>query len=422
MDPPATTTHPAPKPKPSKPKPTTAETTGPISGPPKHTSSTVPRSSSLNPSATSTTLDPSPTSTPSPASSQNGLTTPAIAGIAAAGGLIVLFILSVIICKKRRARQYAKRNHGYDPSRDPINPNDVLPLENKFDQRTQPLGQGDSGIVAYPLAVRNSDQDTKNDLSLTGQSPRQQPAQQAGHQEYQHYEDHIQSHFAPESPGLAHRGLVASAGAPGERAQLPTPISTNSSPSLDNPRSPPLMSPSQRAQQQYLVQGSMSSGSPRSHMQHQPRADTRPSQENMVVNDMGNQFILQSNNSAYAPSGSGSPNSLGSQQRRGPPGPNNQGSPYSSPRQGPSHPSPRQQHMQYQPPQPYPQQPIPQQPYSQYPPQSRPIYGTGQSPSMIPQQRPAYPGGGQMRSPPMGPRGPGYAQVAPSPSANYSPY
>ncbi|KAG0353806.1 hypothetical protein BC939DRAFT_480773 [Gamsiella multidivaricata] len=425
--------------------------------------------------ATSTTTGTlGPSSTAAPGASTGGLSTPAIAGIAV-GGLVVLFLLSIFLCKKRRAHMYAKRDYSHDPSRDPINPNDVFPLENKYDQRTLPPSEGhdDLDAITYPLTLRAGGNDQR-----PGQTQQAQHTQQ---QDYPTYDEHIQSHFSPESPNLQPRGSPVGGppGAPGGQAHIPAPILIN--PLNDNPPRSPNQQNSPRV---------MSPLSPRSHQQP-------PGPDSVFVNDMGNQFVLEDNgnngrqnyndpnfgnninnsterlrdsfddgsvvqsehsyrrpprksqdsnvgggypvHSPSAPyfnhgSGPASPNGPGPQQRGARPGPpNSNSSAYSSPRQGPSHPSPRPSHAQYQPPQPYsPQQPYPQQPgYPQHPQQPRPMYGPGPaSPPAFAQQRPNnYP----VRSPPMGPRGPGgypqggppgYSQPSPNfsqPSPNYRP-
>ncbi|KAF9353859.1 hypothetical protein BGX26_008385 [Mortierella sp. AD094] len=456
MDP----TTPAPKPKP-KPTQTTSKGPAPPPPPPKVTSSgnhsstghaSSPTSTSSSATSTSSgALGPSQSAQPNPTNTdKSGLSTPAIAGIAAAGGLIVLFILSILICKKRRSRQYAKRNFGHDPSRDPIDPNDMFPPDDKYNQSNSsphspppPPPNNDSGFIAYPLAVRGADQqrDTKPGLIDSDQDPRNQ-------HEYQHYGDHIQSHFNPESPQLGTHATAVN------RAHILPPLSINQSSS--NTGSPSPMSPSQRAQlnsqQQNNSQGSNSPRSPRSHLQQHP-LDSRSGPDSFIINDMGNQFVLQNGNISPSrqimdrgrdsvdqegsvvqsdisyrqpprksqessvigmggqhPSSQpgpyyGPPGSSSSQQRNVGPGPNNNGgSPYSSPRNGPTHHSPGPSLMQYQ----------PQQSYQQYPPQAGPMYN--------PQQRPPYPGRGPARSPPPGgQRGPGYPQPNPNyrPHANY---
>ncbi|KAG0000665.1 hypothetical protein BGZ79_005623 [Entomortierella chlamydospora] len=436
----------------SKPKSTKTTTASKATATSKVTSSATHSStqhvSSSSSASTSTisssgTLGPSPSAQPeSTNADKSGLSTPAIAGIAAAGGLIVLFILSIFICKKRRAHQYAKRDFGYDPNRDPIDPNDMFSPDNKYDQSNSsphsrpPPPHNGSEFVTYPLAVLGADQqrDTKPRLADSDQDPRNQ-------YEHQHHGDHIQSHFNPESPDLRTHPVV---GTPNSRAPTLPPLSTTQSSS--NTGSSPPMSPSQRAklnnQRQNNSQGSNSPRSPRSHLQQHP-LDSRSEPESFVVNDMGNQFVLQNGNTSPSRQvmdrgrggvdqegslrqpdisyrqlpmmnqessviGMGSqnpspqpgpyyrpPGSPSIQQRNVGTGPNNiGGSPYSSPRNGPMHYSSGSPLMQYQ-----------------YPPQVGPMYS--------PQQRPPYPGGGPVRSPPLGAqRGPGYAQANP----NYRPY
>ncbi|KAF9116932.1 hypothetical protein BGX27_008080 [Mortierella sp. AM989] len=418
-----------------KPKPKPTETTSKAPAPKPTTKPITTTSKRTSSSATTVTTVTSGTSSPSPLAqpeidAKGGLPTSAIAGIAA-GSLIILFILSVIICKKRRAHQYAKRNFGYDPSRDPIDPNEVYPSENKFSQ-IAPSTQDDSGFISYPLSVRGADRDTKPDLPDTNLNQRTQQ------NEYQHYEDHIQSHFSPESPQLANRGPVVSAGVSSSRAHPPAPLSTN-----QFINSPPML-PSQRAQfhgQQQNSQGPMSPLSPRLHLP----LDTRSGQDTKVFNDMGNQFVLQSNNdssghqnmehgrhnqdgsiiqselsyhktprksqeSSVVGVGGHNPSSQpgryynhsespSTQQRGGRTG-HNGGSPYSSQHSGPSPLSPRSQPLQYQP-----QQQQQQQQYSQYP-SPGPVYN--------PQQHSSYPSEGPVRSPPVGPRGPGYSEPNPN--------
>ncbi|KAF9100975.1 hypothetical protein BGX29_006104 [Mortierella sp. GBA35] len=503
MDPnPTTTTTVAPKP---KPKPTTtAGQTSTATAPPKKPSSVI-NSNSASSSISATTATISPTASPD-ASSSGGLPVGAIAGIAAGGALILMFILSIFVCKKRRVRQYAARPSGHDPSRDPIDPNEVLPPENKYDQRTPTLAHNsaiagalgsnrsgnsrdnDSGFISYPLALRGVSEDKAREMARH-QDPRTEQTQQALQQEYSHYEDHIQSHYAPESPDMKPASLrpgpdpasPTTGGLSQNRAHpLPTPISTNN-PSIDLSRnSPAPMSPSQRGfqqqqqqQQQYRQEPSPLSPRSRPQQQHQqqqgayPLSPTSPrGQGAVIVNDMGNEFVIQSSNnsrrdsfdqegsvvqselsyrrglpprksqesnlagsgSQYPAAGIPSPMSLGPQ-RGGPGGRPGQGPPsgpgsnstFSSPRQGPSgypsppvHPSqyPSSQH-QYQPPPLGHQQQQQQQPYQQYPLDQMNGYT---SPPMRPQQqqqqqqRPGYPPGpgyigpgNAMRSPPMSP-------------------
>ncbi|KAF8932176.1 hypothetical protein BGZ58_007195 [Dissophora ornata] len=427
----------------AKPKTTTTQTTTSA----QSVTTKITSTSASLPSSTSATLQP--TATTAPDTSKGGLATPAIIGIAAAGAVLLLFVLSIVICKKRRAYLYAKRDSGHDPSRDPINPNDVLPLETKYNQETP---QDDSGFISFPLAALGAGNERGAKPSEQVPQPRQQQTQQrqqTRNQDYQQYDDHIQSHFTPESPELGPRGSPGGPRAPGGRTQIPTPISTALS--MDSPRSPPLMSPSQRAQAIQQQQGAMSPRSPRLQQQQQQQSsmDARPRQDN-IVNDMGNQFVLHTNNNnnsiergrdsfdpegsvvqseqsyrrpprksqdsnvggggmgggvmgggypPYNPSGSPSPNALGPQQRGGGggrPGPNSNGSPYSSPRPSNAQYQPQQPYPQQQPysQQPYSPQPYSQQPYPQHSPQFRPMYGGPSSPPVYPQQRPAYPGGG----------------------------
>ncbi|KAG0036041.1 hypothetical protein BGZ82_004788 [Podila clonocystis] len=102
--------------------------------------------------ASSSSASPSSTATPEEASSsKGGLSTPAIAGIAAAGALLLLFVISVIFCKKRRSRIYANQKHTHDPSRDPINPLDVLPPLKK-DPNTPDLEEVPISLAALQSA------------------------------------------------------------------------------------------------------------------------------------------------------------------------------------------------------------------------------------------------------------------------------
>ncbi|KAF9435357.1 hypothetical protein BGZ76_006442 [Entomortierella beljakovae] len=443
----------AAKPKPSttaKATPTATKSTAPT----KATTSV--NNSSKRPTSTASsttgTISPSPSSTDSTSSS--GLSTPAIAGIGAAGGLIVLFLLAILVCKKRRAHQYSKRNYGYDPSRDPIDPNVMYPVDNKSKNPLTANQQDDPEFTSYPMSTRNNaEQDSKpQNREPIPQDSRANLNNNVGG--YPQYEGHIQSHFSPDSPQVANRGLAITTG----------PLTSqplNQTQSSNSPMSPPLMSPSQRAQMSNQRNNSsknidMISGSPRSNTQPQMGNQSGPN----TMNDMGSQFVLQpsqgsggNNNRQFNDQGRDSIDQEGSivqselsyrrtqgkgqemnnaggypsqpspnsnsgypspQKYNGQPGPNNNGgSPYTSPRHGPSSPSPRSPPMQYQPPsnsqQPYQQQyqqqyqqPYQQQqpPYQQPSPQHGPGYGSNQRP---------YPGGNTGRSPPLDPRGPGYS-------------
>ncbi|KAF9929750.1 hypothetical protein BGZ67_006162 [Mortierella alpina] len=405
-----------------------------------------------NPTLSSTlssgTLSPTPSSEPD--SAQAGLSTPAIAGIGAAVGLILLFIISVFLCKRRRASVYAKRPDGYDPSRDPIDPNDVLPPDNKPSQRTPTALESDSGFNAHPMATRGAEPSTNSPYPSA-------PSTQQPQQDYEHYEDHIQSHFAHQSPELQTPTADALASSVLSSPVRPPPnISTT--PSMESNAGPGPLSPSQRAQMNYQQPVSpRSPRSPRSHPLQAPSSNSRPGPDAEIFNEMGNQFVLQGNGieqgrgsyeqvgarapsessyrtgtaapmqdaqrgnmrgpapppsgQYYSNSGSPSPTSLGSP--RGPRPGNSNSSAYSSPRQGPSQASPRLPHAQYQGHHPYPQQASHQMPSN----------GPGHSPHMYPQSQPPY--GAPIRSPPMGPgsRGPGYSQPSPNypPSSNYQP-
>ncbi|KAG9067583.1 hypothetical protein KI688_012368 [Linnemannia hyalina] len=508
MDPKPTTTTPAAKP---KPKPTTATTTA---APPKKTTTTAgaiaPGTLSVS---TTPTISPSASASPDASSSSGagGLPVAAIAGIAAGGAVILMFLISILVCKKRRSRRYASRPDGHDPSRDPIDPNDVLPFDNKYDQRTPTLAHSsaaagaaagalsnsrggtsrdnDSGFISYPLALRGASEDEEKVRELAAyQDPRTKQTQQALEQEYSHYDDHIQSHFAPESPEMTPASLRPGPG-PGPasptksinngRAQhLPTPISTTN-PSMELSRNTPApMSPSQRGFQQNQQQQQPYNNnqeslpiSPRSRPSHPLASPTGPRGQNspaaVIVNDMGNEFVMQSSNTnslresfdqegsviqselsyrrgipprksqesnlgggyaggasgQYPNAGTPSPMALGPQRglnsggRPGPgPGPGQgpgSNSTFSSPRQGPSGyptsppvlPSQYPPQHQYQPP---PQQGYQPQPYQQYPQDNMSGYG---SPPMRPQQQRPGPGGypgpngpGGIRSPPMSPQ------------------
>ncbi|KAF9137793.1 hypothetical protein BGX30_009882, partial [Mortierella sp. GBA39] len=328
MDPKPTTTAPAAKP---KPKTTTAANTV---APPKKTTTTngaiIPDTSSV---PTTPTISPSTSASPNASSSSGagGLPVGAIAGIAAGGAVILMFLVSILICKKRRSRQYASRPDGHDPSRDPIDPNDVLPFDNKYDQRTPTLAHSsaaagalsnsrsgnsrdnDSGFISYPLALRGASEDEEKARELAAyQDPRTKQTQQALEQEYSHYDDHIQSHFAPESPEMRpaslHPGPGPASPTKSIRAQhLPTPISTTN-PSMELSRNTPApMSPSQRGfqqnqqqQQPYNNNQESSPISPRSRPPHPLASPTGPRGQNspaaVIVNDMGNEFVMQSSN------------------------------------------------------------------------------------------------------------------------------
>ncbi|KAK3840966.1 MAG: hypothetical protein J3R72DRAFT_475850 [Linnemannia gamsii] len=508
MDPKPTTTPAPPKPKPTPVKPPTNPTTTPAQ--PKKTT-TAGNGGVLPPSSSTTpTISPSPTPEADSSTAGGGLPVGAIAGIAAGGALILMFVVSIFVCKKRRARRYAARPDGHDSSRDPIDPSEVLPRDNKYDQRTPILTHssaavggavgavgalsssrsgnsrdGDSGFISYPLALRGaSEEDSKARELAAYQDPRTQQTQRALEQEYSHYEDHIQSHFEPDSPQMSPASLRPGPGPASptkdlaqnninnnniNRAQhLPTPILT-SNPSMELSRNTPApMSPSQRNFQQ---QQESSPISPRSRPAHPLSSPSGPrGQDAVIVNDMGNEFVMQSSNNSrrdsfeqdgsvvqselsyrrgvpprksqesnlgggsappsgvlhYPASGTPSPMALGPQ--RGPgsgerPGPGSN-STFSSPHQRPSgypasppvRPSqyqPQPQHQYQPPPQGYQQQQ--QSSYQQYPQDSMNGYG---SPPMRPQQPRqggggGYPGGpgspGGMRSPPMSPqsRGPG---------------
>ena len=371
-----------------KPKPSST-VTKPPGPPPSHS---VPAGGSNTSAGESPSISPSVTPIPD-SSSSKALSTPAIAGIAAAGGLLLLFIVSVIFCKRRRAQRYAKRDHDkHDPSRDPINPNDVLPplpVERKFDTIVL-----DDDSTAYPMVTRLS--------GNNGNGNREGPA-------YPQYEEHIQSHFQ-DADRNAHPGRAEGSNSM-ERNRIHGGVVAP-------------MSPSQRAQQQQQQQaGNMS---PRST----PRSPR--SQSSAVVNDMGTQFVMQSSSSnpgSHRPSvdqeggsvigsdqghrgrqpprsqdGRGGPrnNSGGPINNNGGPGygygpgPGGLG-PYSgSPPVGPQRGGPGSPGQPYQPPyqQPYQHQPNQQQQ------QSRP-YPQQQQQQPYPQQ--VYNG---PRSPPMGPGGP----------------
>ncbi|KAK3811785.1 MAG: hypothetical protein J3Q66DRAFT_348432 [Benniella sp.] len=422
-------------PAPVKPKPT--QTKAPVV-PPVNTPSGP---SNRLPTSISGSIEASPTSQPNNNSSSNsskGFPISATAGIAAAAGLIVLLIFTIVCCRMRRARSYSKRDFGHDPSRDPINPNDVLP---PLEKNPEMMEQG----------LRT-----------------QQPLENA----YQASNNHIQPPFASQGPETANRGPPA-----GMSAQTgPAPILTNMP--MDGPRSPSRMSPSQRAQANFQQQAdngqdAMMYRTPRARQQQQP-SEAQPGAG--AVNGMGNQPLLRSDtigsdiggqsnvdstdrlndgsdvqselsyrqppvrnqesrtgNPPSSPSsstsGPSSPNANGPmpQQHGSQPRPFNNASPYSSPRQAPSHPSPRQapsypsprqasprpNQMPYQ--LPHPQQPYSQQPYQPYnshSPQARPMYGPGPSSPGYPQQRPPY-SGGSIRSP-VSPRGQGYPQSSPN--------
>ncbi|KAF9904512.1 hypothetical protein EC991_002620 [Linnemannia zychae] len=334
MDPKPTTTTPAVKPKPPAKTPTNPTTT---TTPPKKTTT---GGAVLPPSSSSTAPSISPSASPDAGSSSSGgLPVGAIAGIAAGGALILMFLVSIFVCKKRRARRYAARPDGHDPSRDPIDPNDVLPLDNKYDQRTPTLSHssaaavgaagafssnrsgnsrdGDSGFISYPLALRGASEDDKSRELAAYQDPRTQQTQRALEQEYSHYEYHIQSHYEPESPEMRPASLRPGPGpasptkGPAQnninsninRAQhIPTPIST--SPSMELSRNTPVsMSPSQRNfQHQQQQQQESSPLSPRSRPAHPLSSPSGPrGQDAVIVNDMGNEFVIQtsSNNSRH---------------------------------------------------------------------------------------------------------------------------
>ncbi|KAG0068919.1 hypothetical protein BGZ93_002043 [Podila epicladia] len=157
-----------------------------------------PRPTTPNRASSSTSSSSvSPSSTPIPeeaSSSKGGLPTAAIAGIAAAGALILLFAISVIFCKKRRTRIYANQKHTHDPSRDPINPLDVLPPLKK-DPNTPDLEEVPISLAALQSA-----------RSAGGRGPPFNGPNQP------HYEDHS---YGPEEPGRGPGGPSGPGGAPG---------------------------------------------------------------------------------------------------------------------------------------------------------------------------------------------------------------
>ncbi|KAF9431061.1 hypothetical protein BGZ94_009986 [Podila epigama] len=172
--PPQTATSAAPRPTASTP-PGTRITVTTQSRP---SASRRPNTTSLSSSTSSISGQPSPSATPiDSAASKGGLSTPAIAGIAAAAGVLLLFVISVICCRKRRALIYAKTKPRHDPSRDPINPLDVLPPFQK-DPNTP-----DSEPVAISLAALESSgqlQANRGNISNNGHtSPSNDPHQRA---------------------------------------------------------------------------------------------------------------------------------------------------------------------------------------------------------------------------------------------------
>ncbi|KAG0049112.1 hypothetical protein BGZ83_006030 [Gryganskiella cystojenkinii] len=279
-----------------KPKPTTTK-----APPQPH----IPSSSKGGPGGDATatsiqSISPTPTSPNNgqdSSSSSKALSTPAIAGIAAAGGVILLFIISVIICKRRRAERYARRDHEkHDPSRDPINPNDVLPPLVRKPQFE------DIDLAAYPLAVRvgggggvEGGARAEGGPGLSHDQPHSLPSQPALHQVYPQYEEHVQSHFGGSDKSVLPVQVNGPVTGPGGAGFMPSPNFSHASmernrvaPSGESrgssgsgtPGGQAPMSPSQRAQQ-----------SPRS-----PRS--RPGQgggdlEPVMINDMGNQFVMQ---------------------------------------------------------------------------------------------------------------------------------
>ncbi|KAG0236026.1 hypothetical protein BGX31_004085 [Mortierella sp. GBA43] len=217
--------------------PTTSKAVSKTVAPPKPTT-TIPKpkpttTAELNPPKSSTARDTSvvPTSTqssgplvPSPAgtigsdpstssNSSKGSTNTTIIAVGSIVGAIVLFILAVFLCKKRRSHLYAKRDFGYDPSRDPINPNDVLPAETKL--RQEMLSQEDSGFRSSPILLPGANQNAS-----PGSRSMDTRMQQ---REYQPHNNQMPPRL-PEIPEIGQQGLPAVAGhaQPG-----PPPILTN---------------------------------------------------------------------------------------------------------------------------------------------------------------------------------------------------
>ncbi|KAF9581170.1 hypothetical protein BGW38_001918 [Lunasporangiospora selenospora] len=281
-----------------------------------------PETSSLSnsSSASSSSLSPSPTVSAG-ASTSSGLSTPAIAGIAAAGGLILFFILSVILCKRRRRRIYENRpDASNDRSRDPINPNDVLPPENKYNQRTPPLPDGDSGFISYPLALRSGGaggEDKFDDIALHA-DPRTEQTRQTLEQQYQHYDEQTQSRFVPENPIRTNPAATASApplfdpvavdnqGHPLHVAPSPTAaitvnpaVAPSAASEADTPLSPSQRAQRHRQQRQQPQQQPLQPEQTQSPSQH-PVQHMAEKENPMIINDMGNEFVIQTGSSNHS--------------------------------------------------------------------------------------------------------------------------
>ncbi|KAF9378607.1 hypothetical protein CPB97_009471 [Podila verticillata] len=188
----------------AKPKTTASAPRPPI------TTSTRPRTTSSNrdnsPSSSSLLVSPTSTATPEEASSsKSGLSTPAIAGIAAAGGLILLLVISVIFCKKRRRRIYANQKPSHDPSRDPINPLDVLPPLKK-DPNTPDLEEVPISLAALQSARNPGGRGPPSNGPPSNGPPPNGPPPNGPNQP--HFENNS---YGPEEPG---RGGMRSPGGP----------------------------------------------------------------------------------------------------------------------------------------------------------------------------------------------------------------
>ncbi|KAG0256267.1 hypothetical protein DFQ27_005804 [Actinomortierella ambigua] len=177
-----------------------------------------------------TTTSSTPTTTAA-ANAESGLSTAAIAGIGAGVAVLLLVIAGCLVTSFRRKKAYKKRKEavgGHDPSRDPVNPFDSYPLENKnkYDQRSQE--DSHDNTISSPLALGSDFSPFENQRDKRAEEAAREAQSRVFGQIYQEQIQSICGSDVPLAPTRAARSSRMPRHAPPPRSNIVSPDAAGS--------------------------------------------------------------------------------------------------------------------------------------------------------------------------------------------------